>query len=143
MKVVFSGFPDWAVRSQVEVEKWLGVLSLEYGRRIGHLHYSFVDDAEIVTINQRYLSHNYATDIITFEYSDGNYVSGDIFISLDTVVANSKTFKVTRTDELERVIVHGLLHLMGFNDKDEEERLRMKEEEDKCLILRPKIIGDN
>ncbi len=140
--VTFVGFPDWLERGEEDVREWLHMVARDHSCRIDHLQYSFVNDDEITRINTEHLKHNYATDIITFGYSEGSRVSGEVFISLDTVTSNAQGFNVSRSDELDRVMAHGLLHLIGFNDSTEGEKQRMREEEEKCLILRPKKLSN-
>ena len=90
----------------------------------------------ILEINRTYLQHNYYTDIITFDYTKGNKISGDLFISVDTVATNAERFKSTYDEELHRVIIHGVLHLCGMKDKEPGEREKMEEAENKALSLR-------
>jgi rRNA maturation RNase YbeY len=92
-----------------------------------------VDDAEITQINIQHLQHNYATDIITFDYSEGNKISGEIFISLDTLRSNAEDLNIPFQQELLRVMAHGVLHLCGLKDKTKEERERMRDAEEKCM----------
>ncbi len=117
------------------VERWLGEVAAAHSRRIGNLNYLFCSDADILDANMRYLHHDYYTDIITFDYSRGEKVSGDIYLSLDTVRSNADLFGVSYDQELKRVIVHGLLHLCGINDKGPGEREIMEAEENKALAL--------
>ncbi len=95
----------------------------------------FCNDSYLLNMNQTYLKHNYFTDIITFDYSDAAYISGDLFISLDRVYDNAKLFCVSFEQELLRVVIHGILHLLGFNDKLEEEQKTMKSLENYYLNL--------
>jgi probable rRNA maturation factor len=97
------------------------------------LHYIFVDDAEITQINIQHLQHDYATDIITFDYSEGNKISGEIFISLDTLRSNAEDLNIPFHQELLRVMAHGVLHLCGLKDKTKEEQMKMREEEEQCM----------
>jgi rRNA maturation RNase YbeY len=97
------------------------------------LHFIFTDDAEIAQINVQYLQHDYATDIITFDYTEGNKISGEIFISLDTLRSNAEDLQVDLHQELLRVMAHGVLHLCGFKDKTKAEQKRMREEEEKAM----------
>ena len=122
-----------------KISGWLEEVARFYNKKVGNLNYLFCNDAEILRTNQQFLNHDYYTDIITFDYSYKDKVSGDIFISLDTVKSNSEEFKVTYDSELLRVIVHGLLHLCGINDKGEGEREIMEAEENKALELFEKI----
>lgn len=118
-----------------KVESWLGEVAATHNRRIGNLNYLFCDDEEILKVNREFLQHDYYTDIITFDYSYKDKVSGDLFISLDTVKSNSESLRVSYYEELKRVIVHGLLHLCGINDKEEGEREIMESFEDKALNI--------
>ena len=113
--------------------RWLVGVASGYDRLIGTLNYVFSDDEKILETNRNFLNHDYYTDIITFDYSTGNRVGGDIIISLDTVKSNAREYAVSFEDELHRVIVHGLLHLCGLKDKTLEERREMEAAEDKAL----------
>ena len=103
---------------------------------MGEIAYIFVDDEEILRVNREYLQHDYYTDIITFDYTEGDTISGDLFISLDTVRTNAEQFDKPYDEELHRVIIHGILHLCGINDKGPGEREIMEAAEDKALALR-------
>lgn len=118
-----------------QIDTWLVEVALNYGRRIGNLNYLFCDDREIIRVNREFLRHDYYTDIITFDYSHKNKVAGDIFISLDTVRSNAEDLKVSYDNELMRVIVHGLLHLCGIDDKGPGEREIMEAAENRALSL--------
>ena len=118
-----------------KVEKWLGEIAGSFNRKITNLNYLFCDDEEILRVNRQFLNHDYFTDIITFDYSHRNKVAGDLFISLDTVRTNSEELGVSNTSELLRVIVHGLLHLCGINDKAPGEREIMEQYENRALEL--------
>ena len=110
-----------------------------YGRKVGEVAYVFVDDAEILRVNRQYLQHDYYTDIITFDYCEGDTISGDLFISLDTVRSNAAELGVPYGQELRRVIIHGILHLCGINDKGPGEREIMEAAENKALEAWKKI----
>jgi rRNA maturation RNase YbeY len=114
---------------------WLKQLANNFDTKIGKLTFIFTSDNYILKVNQTYLNHDYYTDVITFDYSSEKEISGDIFISLDTVASNSKQFNVSFQDELHRVIVHGVLHLLGFKDKSEDEQKEMRKEEDFALNI--------
>ena len=103
---------------------------------MGEIGYMFVDDEKILDVNREYLGHDYYTDIITFDYSEGDTISGDIVISLDTVASNAQEQGSTYEDELYRVIIHGILHLCGINDKGPGEREVMEAAENKALQMR-------
>ena len=115
------------------VDKWLREVAADYNKKIGNLNYLFCDDTEILRVNREFLKHDYFTDIITFDYSYKNRVSGDIFISLDTVKSNSLEINTEYREELLRVIAHGLLHLCGIDDKGPGEREIMEANENKAL----------
>ena len=117
------------------VKDWLNRVAASYDRKIGNLNYLFCDDEEILAINKKFLGHDYFTDIITFDYSHNDRVGGDLFISLDTVRSNAEEFGFTYDKELYRVIVHGLLHLCGIDDKGPGEREIMEMHEDKALEM--------
>lgn len=119
-----------------ETTKWIRQVALEYGKKVGDVAYIFCNDEKILEVNKQYLNHDYYTDVITFDYSEGNTISGDIFISLDTVRSNSEQQHTDYNQELHRVIIHGILHLCGINDKLPGEREIMQQAEDKALELK-------
>ena len=106
-----------------------------YGKKVGDIAYIFVDDEKILEVNKQYLQHDYYTDIITFDYSEEDVISGDLFISLDTVRTNAQQVDATYEEELLRVIIHGILHLCGIDDKGPGEREIMEAAENKALAL--------
>ena len=118
-----------------DTTRWLRTVAASYGCKIGELGYVFCDDDKILEINRQYLNHDYYTDIITFDYTEGRILNGDIYISLDTVRSNALQQHTDYTEELHRVIVHGVLHLCGINDKGPGERAVMQEAEDRALAL--------
>jgi len=99
----------------------------------GELSFVFCSDDYLLKMNKDYLQHDYFTDVITFDYTENNIISGDIFISIDRIKENAKRFNVTFEEELQRVMIHGILHLIGYNDKTEEEQSEMTEKENKYL----------
>lgn len=123
-----------AIRKR-EVTRWLRAVAATYGRKIGEVGYLFCDDGKILEVNREYLNHDYYTDIITFDYDEGDTVNGDIVISLDTVRSNAELFGKRYDEELYRVIVHGILHLCGIDDKGPGEREIMEAAEDKALAM--------
>ena len=125
--------PDIKKRENTE---WVKAVAATYGKRVGEIAYIFVDDEKILEVNRQYLQHDYYTDIITFDYCEGDRISGDLFISLDTVRSNAELVGATYEEELYRVIIHGILHLCGINDKGPGEREVMEAAEDKALTLR-------
>ena len=118
-----------------DTSAWVKAVAASYGKKVGEIAYIFVDDEEILRVNREYLQHDYYTDIITFDYTEGDTISGDLFISLDTVRTNAEQYGKPYDEELHRVIIHGILHLCGINDKGPGEREIMEAAEDKALAL--------
>lgn len=118
-----------------ETAKWIKTIAANYGKKVGELSYLFCDDQRILEMNRHYLEHDFFTDIITFDYSDGNVIAGDIIISLETVGSNSQKYQTPFEEELRRVIIHGVLHLCGLRDKNRKDQKEMREAEDKALFL--------
>ena len=119
-----------------DTSAWIKAVAASYGRKVGEIGYLFVDDEKILEVNREYLGHDYYTDVITFDYDEDDTVSGDIVISLDTVRSNAQLFGKTYEEELYRVIIHGILHLCGINDKGPGEREIMEAAENKALAMR-------
>ena len=119
-----------------DTSAWIKAVEASYGRKVGEIGYLFVDDEKILEVNREYLGHDYYTDVITFDYDEDETVSGDIVISLDTVRSNAQLFGKTYEEELYRVIIHGILHLCGINDKGPGEREIMEAAENKALAMR-------
>ncbi len=119
-----------------DTSAWIKAVAASYGRKVGEIGYLFVDDEKILEVNREYLGHDYYTDVITFDYDEDDTVSGDIVISLDTVRSNAELFGKSYEDELYRVIIHGILHLCGINDKGPGEREIMEAAENKALAMR-------
>lgn len=120
---------------QQRITEWIKSVSASYQKRVGEIVYNFCSDEKIIEVNRQYLQHDYYTDIITFDYCEGNRLSGDIFISLDTVRSNAEQLGNVYMNELYRVIIHGILHLCGINDKGPGERQIMEAAENKALAL--------
>ena len=118
-----------------DTRAWIRKVAASHGRKVGEIGYMFVDDEKILEVNNEYLGHDYYTDVITFDYDEDDVINGDIVISLDTVRTNAEQFGKTYDDELHRVIIHGILHLCGINDKGPGEREIMEENENKALAL--------
>lgn len=114
---------------------WIKRVAALHGRTVGDIAYIFCSDEKILDVNRTYLQHDYYTDIITFDYSEGNIISGDLFISLDTVRTNAEKFAVAYDSELYRVIIHGVLHLCGIDDKAPGARAVMERYENEALRL--------
>ena len=100
-----------------KISQWIKQVAGKFGKRVGDISYVFCSDSKIVEVNKEYLNHDYYTDIITFDYSENDVISGDIFISVDTVLTNAEKFGETFNNELYRVVIHGVLHLCGIDDK--------------------------
>lgn len=140
--IEFQNFPKLDIGTEELVSQWLIRIAANHKFIVRELVYTFVDNKRILEINKKFLSHDYFTDIITFDYCKGQKVSGEIFISLDQVETHAKEFKVEFKVELLRVLAHGMLHLIGFDDKSESDKKLMRKEEDKCLVLHAQIIGN-
>ena len=119
-----------------DITAWIKAVAASYGKKTGEIGYLFVDDAKILEVNREYLGHDYYTDIITFDYDEGDTINGDIVISLDTVASNAQQQGTQYDEELHRVIIHGILHLCGLNDKGPGERELMEAAENKALAMR-------
>jgi len=118
-----------------KVRTWIEEVARRHDRRVGDLNYIFCNDEKILEVNIEFLQHDYYTDIITFDYSTKRKISGDIFISLDTVASNAGLFAKDYDEEFMRVVIHGVLHLCGINDKGEGEREIMEQHENDALAL--------
>ncbi len=116
-----------------DTSAWIKAVAQSYGKKVGDIAYIFCDDEKILEVNKQYLQHDYYTDIITFDYTEDDVISGDIFISLDTVHSNSEEQGTTYEEELHRVIIHGILHLCGIDDKGPGEREIMEAAENEAL----------
>jgi rRNA maturation RNase YbeY len=123
-----------------KVARWIKQVAEKYRKRVGEVAYIFCSDERILEINKAYLAHDYYTDIITFDYSEGDVIAGDIFISLDTVRTNAGELAVAYGEELYRVIIHGILHLCGVDDKAPGARVRMESCENDALKILEELI---
>lgn len=119
-----------------DTSAWIKKVAASHGKTVGEIGYLFCDDEKILEVNREFLQHDYYTDIITFDYDDGDQINGDIVISLDTIRTNAELFNKTYEEELYRVIIHGILHLCGINDKGPGEREIMEAAENKALEMR-------
>ena len=120
---------------EAKLANWIESIAKLYNKEIGEISYLFCDDEKILEVNQQYLNHDFYTDIITFDYSEENMISGDIIISLQTVESNSQMYNTSFLEELHRVIIHGILHLSGLNDSTEEEEKVMRDAENSALKI--------
>ncbi len=119
--------------SEGAIGAWIRSVAADYGKKLGEITYIFCDDERILAVNREFLQHDYYTDVITFDYSARNTISGDIFISLDTVRSNAAEVGATFEEELQRIIIHGILHLTGQADKTPEARQEMTRKENLAL----------
>ncbi len=124
--------PDF---NQADVCDWINTVIENHEKKLGEISIIFCSDDYILKVNREYLNHDYFTDIITFDYCEGSNVNGDLFISLDTVLDNSRDFDTGYENEIMRVIIHGILHLIGFNDKTDSEQEEMTRQENISLSL--------
>jgi probable rRNA maturation factor len=132
----FSEDINFKLKGVLAIKKWLKSTLENEGFTLGEINYIFCSDNYILEINKDYLNHNYFTDIITFNYNEGKKVNADIFISIDTVKSNANSRKIDFDNELHRVMVHGILHLVGYNDKTPTQQIEMTSKEDYYLNLR-------
>ncbi|NLA63214.1 MAG: rRNA maturation RNase YbeY [Bacteroidales bacterium] len=134
MEITFQS--EGVEHPQIDEEKianWIESVAKTYNKETGEISYLFCNDEKILEVNQEYLNHDFYTDIITFDYSQENTISGDIIISLQTVESNSQMYKTDFLEELHRVIIHGILHLSGLKDESEEEEKAMRNAENSAL----------
>jgi rRNA maturation RNase YbeY len=122
------------LKERTRIKNWITAIIKNEGKKVGDIAYIFCDDEQILETNISYLDHNTYTDIITFDYVEGNVISGDILISVDRVKENAELFNCTFEQELHRVIIHGILHLLGVGDKSEEEAQVMRKREEEALV---------
>ena len=136
MSIVFNyDITGFRVRESRKIKSVIKKIISDTERREGEIRFIFTSDEKILDINREFLKHNYFTDIITFDYDEGNTVSGEIYISIDTVRENSEIFRKSFNDEIHRVIFHGILHLCGYSDKSEPEQKKMRYMEEKYLVF--------
>jgi len=133
--IQFNYETDFKLENEESIQSWISACIELYGFSEGELNYIFCDDDYLLKLNVKFLEHDTLTDIISFDYTMGKLISGDIFISVERVRENAKIFSQTIDNELYRVMIHGVLHYMGFKDKIEKDKEVMRFEEDKCLNL--------
>lgn len=127
---------NFVLKGRLKNNKWLSLVAESEIKRIGNINIIFCSDNYILDVNQKYLQHDYFTDIITFDYCEGDKLSGDLFISIDSVRENSIEYKTDFNDELNRVMVHGLLHLIGYDDHTEDDIALMRKKENYYMSLK-------
>ena len=133
--IQFNYETDFKLDNEQKIQDWISSCIESYGFSEGELNYIFCDDDYLLKLNEEFLKHDTLTDIISFDYTLGKLISGDIFISIERVTENAQKFNQTFDNELNRVIIHGILHYLGFKDKSKEDKLIMRTEEEKCLKL--------
>ena len=125
----------YSLKEKRRIKEWLNLVAFKEGSKIQNLNFLIVGDKRMIHFNKTYLNHDYSTDIITFDNSENKKISGDIVISIERVKENSKRYKVKLEDELRRVMAHGLLHLLGYDDKNEKEKKRIRKKENYYLEM--------
>ena len=136
----FTQDTDFKFKSKRLTSQWLKQVAQTESKKLGAVSIIFCSDNYLLDINKEYLNHDYFTDIITFDYCEGNLISGDLFISIDSVKDNAVFYKSCFEDELNRVIVHGVLHLIGYDDHTESDIAQMRYKEDFYLNVRKSIL---
>jgi probable rRNA maturation factor len=131
----FSVKTQFKLKNPRKTSLWLGRICQSGGRELESLNYIFCSDAYLVDLNKKYLKHSTLTDILTFDYSDSTRINGEIYISIPRIKENAKIFKQSFDSELRRVLSHGLLHLLGYNDKTKSQKAEMRRKEEACLSL--------
>lgn len=142
MAVYFSNSDvDFALKDADLMKKWISRIVKSYGKNLGRVNYLFCSDEYVYDANVKFLGHDTYTDIITFDYVEGNLISGDIMISVDRVGENARTMAIPFERELHRVIIHGVLHLLGFKDKTDVDAAVMRQKEDESLAVLDTLFG--
>ncbi len=131
----FSEKISFKIKGKQKVRKWIDQICTAEKKSVSSLSFIFCSDDYLLEINKKFLQHNYFTDIITFPYSDENSISGDIFISIDRVKENAIDLNIAFEKELHRVIIHGVLHLLGYKDHSKKQKNSMRAKENSCLDL--------
>jgi probable rRNA maturation factor len=126
---------EFTLENEEAISNWISNVIKSEHKKEGEINYIFCNDEYLLQINQEHLQHDYYTDIISFDYTIGNEISGDMFISIDRVKENAVEFNVSFEEELKRVLVHGVLHYCGYSDKSEADELLMRSKEDEKLAM--------
>jgi probable rRNA maturation factor len=127
-------YPQLKITNKRILKSWVKNSVDSYDKVTGNINIIFLDDVELLEMNKRYLNHDFYTDVITFNYNEGNFISGDIYISVDRVADNARIHKTAFNDECLRVVIHGILHLLGLTDSSEKGKERMRSEESRLLV---------
>lgn len=133
--ITFNSETSFTLKNQNKLVKWIGDVVSSEGFQVGEINYIFCDDSYLNKINQEFLNHDTFTDIISFDYTLGKEVGGDIFISIERVLENAEKFNEVFENELHRVMIHGILHFMGYKDKTKKEKTLMRTKEDENIFI--------
>ncbi|MCY1481834.1 Endoribonuclease YbeY [compost metagenome] len=133
--ISFNYETDFELSDETAISEWLSNVIISESKKEGDINYIFCDDEYLHKINVEYLDHDTLTDIISFDYSVGNELHGDIFVSVERVADNAKDFNVSFDEELKRVLVHGILHYAGYKDKSKEDELKMRQKEEEKIAM--------
>jgi rRNA maturation RNase YbeY len=133
--ITFNSETSFTLKNQNKLVKWIGDVLSSEGFQVGEINYIFCDDSYLNKINQEFLNHDTFTDIISFDYTLGKEVGGDIFISIERVLENAEKFNEVFETELHRVMIHGILHFMGYKDKTKKEKTLMRTKEDENIFI--------
>jgi len=133
--ITFNSETSFTLKNQNKLVKWIGDVISSEGFQVGEINYIFCDDSYLNKINQEFLNHDTFTDIISFDYTLGKEVGGDIFISIERVLENAEKFNEVFETELHRVMIHGILHFMGYKDKTKKEKTLMRTKEDENIFI--------
>ena len=133
--ISFNYESDFSLEQEEVYASWIETIVESENKILGEISYIFCDDEYLHSINMQYLNHDTLTDIISFDYSDGDVISGDIFVSIERVEDNAKDFKVSFGEELKRVLAHGVLHYCGYKDKSDDDALLMRSKEEEKIKL--------
>lgn len=142
MGISFAFQTNCSLKKRTILKQWIKTIVENNKKEVGEISYIFCSDEQLLEINKEFLNHDYYTDIITFDYSETDVASGDLFISIERIKDNAKTLKTSYQEELHRVIIHGVLHLLGYKDKTEEESENMRKLEDECLLILSTYINE-
>ncbi len=132
---------DFKLKNKLILKRWIKQVIDSYGFKAGELSYIFCSDDKILEVNRQFLQHDYYTDVITFDYDEDGVVSGDMYISVDTVRTNAEQYAPSFEREMQRVIIHGVLHLCGLKDKQPDDEKKMRAAEEKALVMLDEIMA--
>lgn len=135
MAIRFSIETKYSLKNRTLIKRWVKTVVENKGKKLGDLSYILCDDDYLLEVNRQYLAHDYYTDIITFDYTENDIIGGDLFISVDRVRDNAAALQLSEHEEMLRVMIHGVLHLLGLKDKSDEEAKQMRAAEEESLEL--------